>query len=51
MKVTRAEFNNYHDEALPYNQEKIHVISVHATRSEIDSAVSSRRQATSNHQN
>ena len=50
QKITE-ELNNYLDEALQFNPEKSHAVSEHEARSGTDSAVRSRRQATSNHQN
>ena len=49
--ATRVEFNNYLDEALPYNPKKSHMVSEHETRSGVGSAVSPRCQATSDHHN
>ena len=48
--ATRVEFNNYLNDALPYNTEKNHV-SEKETRSGVDSTDRSAHQATAYHQN
>ena len=48
--ATRVEFNNYLNDALPYNPEKNHV-SEKETRSGVDSTDRSAHQATAYHQN
>lgn len=47
----RLDFNNYLDEALPFNPEKSHVVSEHETRWGIDSTIMTCLQVTSNNQN
>ena len=44
----RLDFNNYLDEALPFNPEKSHAVSEHETRWGIDPTIMTCLQVTSN---